>query len=206
MEVKLNARRTATVLTVDNFLTNPDAVRQFALDQEFVSAPAYFRGCRTRSKFVWPGLRERFQQLLGKYIASDWADHSSNGVFQFCVGGDQIVYHADANTHAAILYLTPDAPPEAGTTLYRSRSLKGRSVPEVMTIKSYPQDTVSQITQEFYKDKLLDPTAWDVVDVIGNVYNRLVIWDAKMVHSASCYFGSSKETGRLFQMFFFNAE
>ena len=39
----------------------------------------------------------------------------------------------------------------------------------------------------------------------GNVFNRLVIFDARLIHSAGDYFGHNIETGRLFQMFFFDA-
>jgi hypothetical protein len=44
------------------------------------------------------------------------------------------------------------------------------------------------------------------VDVLGNVYNRLVIFDASAIHSASQYFGTVKENSRLWQMFFFDTE
>ena len=49
-----------------------------------------------------------------------------------------------------------------------------------------------------------DPTLWEKIDVIGNVYNRLVLWQGDLVHSASCYFGTNIDNGRLFQMFFFD--
>jgi hypothetical protein len=208
MDAKLNSpsQSQTTAVVIDNFLSNPDEVRAFALKQEFAADNRYFRGQRSRERFLWPGMRERLQQLLGKHISPNWHNHATNGVFQFCIGGDQIVYHSDDNTHAAVLYLTPNAPPEAGTTLYRSRALKGRTVDEVMNIKKAAPPMREHIAAQFYAGKLLDPTAWDVIDVVGNVYNRLAIWDARLVHSASCYFGSSIETGRLFQMFFFNAE
>ena len=40
-----------------------------------------------------------------------------------------------------------------------------------------------------WEKKHLDPTPWEKVDVVGNVYNRLVIWDAHAIHQASQYFG-----------------
>ena len=41
-------------------------------------------------------------------------------------------------------------------------------------------------------------------DVIGNKYNRLVIYKGDMFHASLEYFGSDIHTGRLFQVFFFN--
>jgi len=195
-----------TSVVIDNFMADPDAIRDFALKQQFHEDKRYFRGQRTASKFIWPGLRERLETVLGKKISPDWHTHATNGVFQICVGGDQIVYHSDLNTHAAILYLTPNAPPEAGTTLYQSKAMGGRTVDEVLRKNKLGPEHSFTTAQAFYDGKLLDPTAWEVVDVIGNRYNRLAIWDARLVHAASAYFGSTKETGRLFQMFFFDAE
>jgi hypothetical protein len=57
-----------------------------------------------------------------------------------------------------------------------------------------------------FKNGFLDPSQFDVVDIVGNVYNRLVLFNAKFIHSASSYFGNSIENGRLFQLFFFDIE
>ncbi len=107
-----------------------------------------------------------------------------------------------------MLYLTPNPPPQAGTTLYRSRWNKARSVGEVAAqyVKRGMTPDPAAIEQGMYKGKLLDPTAWEPIDVLGNMYNRLVVWDAKLVHAASCYFGNDINDGRLFQMFFFDTE
>jgi hypothetical protein len=51
-----------------------------------------------------------------------------------------------------------------------------------------------------------DRSRWEEVDRIGNIYNRLVLFDAHYAHGASGYFGSTLEDGRLFQNFFFNLE
>jgi hypothetical protein len=42
------------------------------------------------------------------------------------------------------------------------------------------------------------------VDQLGNVYNRLVIFNAAYLHSAVDYFGFNKENSRLWHMFFFD--
>ena len=57
-----------------------------------------------------------------------------------------------------------------------------------------------------FKGNFYDKSPWDLVDVVGNVYNRMAIWDAKLVHAASQYFGDNKQNSRLFHMFFFDAE
>jgi hypothetical protein len=93
--------------------------------------------------------------------------------------------------YAGVLYLTPDAPPNAGTSLYRSRHTKKMK---------YSDDEYHNV----FRNGHLDDTDFEVVDTIGNVYNRLILFDAKCLHAGINYFGTCKEDGRLFQLFFFD--
>jgi len=177
-------------------------VRAFALAQEFRPDPARHKGERSTSRFLWPGVKERFEAILGVEV-TEWEQYGWNGVFQFCVGTDEIVFHSDLQRWAGVVFLTPDPPPDAGTTLYRSRATKGRTVGESLA-RGAPA-TPGEVEHAMYDGKLLDPAAWEPVDVLGNVYNRLVLWDARMVHAASSYFGAARDDARLFQMFFFDS-
>jgi hypothetical protein len=49
-----------------------------------------------------------------------------------------------------------------------------------------------------------DYTKWDKFDVIGNKYNRLVIYRGDLFHASLDYFGNNPTNCRLFQTFFFN--
>ena len=49
-------------------------------------------------------------------------------------------------------------------------------------------------------------TKWELVDKLGNLYNRLVIYRGDLYHMSLDYFGRDLQTGRLFQTFFFNTE
>jgi hypothetical protein len=64
-----------------------------------------------------------------------------------------------------------------------------------------------QVADEVYNDyNILHPDNWELVDRVGAIYNRLAIWDAKMIHSASTYEGLISEVvdkARLVQLFFF---
>ena len=57
-----------------------------------------------------------------------------------------------------------------------------------------------------FRNGFLDSTEFDLVDTIGNVYNRLILFDAQIIHAAATYFGTTKENSRLFQLFFFDLE
>ena len=179
-------------VVVDNFYEKPDLVRSFALKQDFSLHPDYHKGKRTDVVYRFNGLRESFESILGIKI-KNWEKYGVNGCFQYCIAGDQLVYHYDTQEYAGVLFLTPDAPPNTGTSFYRSKYTK----------KSRIEQKDIDIT---FKNGFLDSTEFDVVDVVGNVYNRLVLFDAQMIHAASTYFGNSIENGRLFQLFFFDLD
>jgi hypothetical protein len=179
-------------IVVDNFYENPDAVREFALNCEFKEHPNNHKGRRTDETYRFPGLKERFEQLVGKKITS-WEKYGTNCCFQYCIAGDLLVYHHDLQEYAGVLYLTPDAPPQTGTNLYRSKHTKKMKVP-------HEEHSI------VFKNGFYDSTEFDLIDVVGNVYNRLILFDAQTIHAAAAYFGNTKENGRLFQLFFFDLE
>lgn len=173
-------RAAPTVMAVDGVYVDPLNVRAFALSQEFRPHPEYHRGERTDAVFLFPGLRELVQRRLGVRVSpARWAAHPSNGCFQWCRAGDPVVFHTDFQRWAGVLFLTPDAPVQCGTSLYRPRGGHWDHA---------------------------DATRVETVDAIGNVFNRLVLFNAHAIHSASQYFGSDRNSGRLFQMFFFDTD
>lgn len=183
---------TPSIVVIDNFYDEPDKVRELALNQTFEFHPNNHKGKRTEKVFLFDGLKESFESILNQKI-KNWNYYPVNGCFQICVGGDQLVYHVDLQEYAGIIFLTPDAPPQSGTNFFRSKYTKKTKVGS----KEY--DIV-------FKNGFLDCTEFELVDTVGNVYNRLVLFDAQMIHAASTYFGNNLENGRLFQMFFFDLE
>ena len=190
--IEFNSTPIQSLIIVDNFYKNPDDIRKFALSLEYNYHKDYHKGKRTDRPYRFNGLKEQFEKIIGIKI-KNWEDYGTNGVFQTCVAGDQLVYHIDQQQYAGIIFLTPDAPPESGTTLYRSKHTKKTKV---------SKEEYNQV----FKNGFLDSTAFDVVDVVGNVYNRLIIFDSQQIHSASTYFGNNLNNGRLFQLFFFDLD
>jgi hypothetical protein len=183
-------------LVVDQFYKDPDQVRSFALSQEFIAHPQFHKGKRTDKVFRFEGIKEKIEYYMNRKIKV-WNEYSVNGCFQTCIAGDQLVYHYDTHDYAAIIFLTPDAPPGSGTSFYRSKYNN--------QIKIIPKENNNN-NSEIFKNGFLDSTQFELVDQVGNIYNRMVIFNSRMIHAASCYFGTNDENGRLFQMFFFDLE
>jgi hypothetical protein len=202
--VDLNANKQPRFWVVDNFYDNPNAVREYALMQQYYEGEGAV-GWRTRKQFLFDGLKESFESIMGKKIldhtpqGTGWYDNGINGRFQSCEAGTKMVFHCDSQQWAAVLYLTPDAPPQSGTSFYRHKETKLRHTSEI------PWGTGEEL-KTFNQKTFVDPTPFERVDTVGNVFNRLVIFDGGLIHSGNDYFGWDIPSSRFFQIFFFDVE
>ena len=194
-KAKINTNYKKNFIVVDNFYEDPDYVRDFALRQNLIAHPDNHKGKRTDDRFFAPDMKEIFEKILGNKI-SNWYDRGyCNGVFQYCTSDDPVVYHCDGQDWAGAIYLTPNAPYDSGTSFFASIFNGDRDSAD----PSFDYDTV-------FNGDFLDPNRFHKVDEIGNVYNRLVIWNSRLIHAASSYFGQKPEDSRLFHLFFFDLE
>lgn len=186
-------------LVIDNFYTNPEEVIDFALSLEFVVEGNY-PGMRTDS-YLNDSIKEIIQETLRPFAGeiTSWGGKYS-GSFQYTTSRDRSWIHTDYHTSwAGVCYLTPDAPLSSGTGLFRHKQT-GLTVWNPEDRKINPEIT------EILNNDAQDMTKWEMVDRIGNVFNRLILYRADNFHVSLDYFGQNKEDGRLFQVFFFNTE
>lgn len=181
------------LIIADNFYDEPDEVRNFALSQDF-SVSGNYPGNRTKSflnestKSVINGLVSHAAGGVTNWLLDENGD-GYTGAFQICTSSDRTWIHSDYNNMwAGVCYLTPDAPLSSGTALYRHKESQER-----FSINNVDHGYDSR-----------DYTKWEVVDRIGNIYNRLILYPGNLYHASLDYFGNSLHDSRLFQTFFFN--
>jgi hypothetical protein len=184
------------LLVFDNFYKDPMTIREFALKQEYFT-DTYYPGKRTKS-FATIEIKNRIQNFIepfaGKII--DFPLYTAdNGSFQYTTSNDTTWIHTDSDNMnwGGILYLTPDAPLNSGTSFYKYKNGTIDYNEKIITNTEYSHDSK-------------DTTKWDIIDQVGNVFNRLVLFNSTRFHSSSNYFGKDVMDGRLFQVFFFKAE
>jgi hypothetical protein len=189
-QFEINPQRSKKLFVVDNFYSDPDTVRNIALSMEFNADLRYYKGLRSNQFYRGVELKETFETIIGEKI-TNWDEHGFNGCFQITTAEDPQVYHCDMQKWAGVLYLTPNAPVESGTRLHRHKQT------------GLSHGTEANIGEAF-AGGFFDSTKFDTTANASNVYNRLILMDSKSIHSAGTYFGNSKETGRLVQLFFFD--
>lgn len=177
------------LVVVDDFYPDPDAMRKFAMAQDF-SVSGNYPGLRTKS-FATEDDKRRFEAILGRNITYFPGEY--NGSFQIVTGDLKSWIHRDLTRFGGVVYLSPDPPANSGTIFYRHR--------ETGLVKAADADIEKRLSQDSN-----DESKWEVIDRIGNKYNRLILFDGFLTHKSDEYFGDSRETGRLFQTFFFDVQ
>ena len=199
-EYRRNKKPSCGVIVIDNFYENPMEVRNFALKQEYIEQQciedSYCIGKRTKS-FACQEHKERFQKILEPLVGkiTNFPFDTENGKFQYSTSNEHSWVHHDKNgtNYAGIIYLTPDAPVESGTGFYQF-------------MDGTMNEDESNLMKSYYTKYDKDMTKWKLVDKVGNVFNRLVLFDSSRYHTGIDFFGSDIYDSRLYQLFFFSTE
>lgn len=197
-----------TVTVIENFYENPDEIREFALKQKFSychelkGIDYVFPGCRTKDLFELD--KNLYEKVCRKLVSifhntktdhMRWAITTSFQVVEERFG--QGVLHQDGNTvFAGIVYLTPGAPLNAGTSLFK---------PNKLFDEAEYQAAIKQNDINFRENKPVNTgyhKMFDETITVNNIYNSLIIFNAQTYHAANHFFGNSLETGRMAQVFF----
>ena len=172
-------------LIMDDFLDDPDGIRKFVLNSKIpFDRVGYFTGKRTSpvDNIDYQNMIiEKLERVLPFKIKM-WPLSFS---FQLCLSGDETHVHLDPTDWTGVLYLTPNAPIDSGTLLFK-------------------EDV--ELKKKLREDDIDGEMRADVTSTLGNVYNRLVLLRGKEIPHRSNIpgFGDCLENGRLTQVFFFD--
>jgi Family of unknown function (DUF6445) len=181
------------LIVIDNFYINPESVRDFALKQTYYEN--HLPRKHTKS-FATNDHKLFFENIILSFAGkiTDFS-HKYNGSFQYANAHKLGWCHYDQLDWAAIVYLTPDAQHDCGTSFYEFY--------DGTRCKNDLKNDEHENTLNTFK---FDTTKWTEIDRVGNVFNRLVLYNAKLYHRPTNLFGNEIDDGRLTQVFFFNTE
>ena len=180
------------LLILDNFYNNAIDTRNFILTQEF-NVTGNFSGKRTKS-YATDELKNIIEKYLihfaGKITEWDNSESSYNGAFQYNTSRDlRYISNNSSNNWMGILFLNVNNCIDYGLNIYK---FKNQSLDEKNNYEMIMYD------QDYSK--------WYLVDKVGNIFNRLVLFNSKEYHYGLDYFGIDKNNASLFQVFFFSTE
>jgi len=197
------------VVVVDNFYSDPDAVRRFALENmNFNSAGRYnYPGWQSEKALHSDQLKERFEEVLGVRIDVDPSRFTWGG-FRVITKetGSRTKVHADSVVDwAGMVYLTPDAPMSVGTGFFRHKATGLESPPSDREARELGYSDAEEFDEKVVRRDMADLNKWELTGYVGPVYNRLVIFrGCELFHAPLGGVGDSAGNARLTHNFFFD--
>jgi hypothetical protein len=204
-------------LVIDDFLDNPDKVRQMALEMDYEPSNGRYPGVRTKSLHeVNPKL---FDYLAQKFLSAFY-DFNMPIKWNIIIGFQKIEAFSDEKeapvndgwihpdsgcTLAGVLYLNPNPVPYTGTNICHP---KNDELNEDILLKY--MDTKISLYRDNIKLKDYDEKIREHNDMftntiqVSNLYNRLIAFDASSFHQANSYHFLGNEP-RLTCNFFVNS-
>lgn len=199
-----------SLIVIDDFLQNPDAIRQMALSKKYFDNQEHdstFPGKRTEvlAKINPEYNIQIFKKLTTLLFNLEQSSYSVDIKSYFQLINESFIrgwVHADdpnKEDFAGVLYLNPNAPINSGTEFYKIRS--GVEVQDYAHVKK--PFVMGKIKKEEVEPELIkNNQQYELVDYISNKYNRLVLYPSQWLHCAGKYFGRTDEGSRLTQVFF----
>lgn len=189
---------------IDGILKRPDAARQWALQQEYYR-PDHATGWRSAESKVFPGTLSALKRHFGHRISllsPRLYDASGVTFFSFSNGRRQEVpgVHWDepVNAYIVLIYLTPNLPPDCGTSLWQHKRTGLMRAPvraDERRLHARCEDVAAEL-----EDDSTNRTRWVEIDRLGYRYNRGLVYPAYALHSATRHYGSSMKNGRIYQL------
>jgi Family of unknown function (DUF6445) len=200
---------------VDNFFEDPDKIREYALSLEYAKGKGNWPGERTNflEKIDMPMAKKIAEQIISLFVdlrvhEIGWDIESQ---FQLISSDYEFgLIHNDLSVEkwdiAGVVYLNPDAPLDAGTSIHRIN-------PNIdVSTLDFNLDELYDLKHKFYLGEndgtrykelrnIYNNTFEKTVGV-SNVYNRLVAYSTNEFHQADKYFGNTKDDSRLTFVFF----
>jgi hypothetical protein len=196
------------VYIIDNFYTDPDPIRAFALQQSKTDcSDGNYAGIMTQNTFLTQEHVNTFSALVGHRVIPST---SYTGKFRFSRVGDQYKQDihfdpGDNNTAwAGVVYMTPNIEGVDGTIFWKHNRTNLESIPRTIEGLQEHGWTGPEVLKEFLDVDGVDHSLWTRTLTVPYKYNRLVLFRPWMFHSPGVAFGEDLKSARCVQTFFWS--
>lgn len=195
-------------IVVDDFLENPEGIREIALGLDYPEQAGTYPGRNSRQRLDLPGLSDFVSQLTGEPL-KPVEPLESHGKCRLTLASDpkNALVHVDRSQWSGILYLSRPQDCRGGTRFFRHRPTGTDRAPindAEAQVLGYA--TVGEACNTILERDAQRPSAWEKTFEIPMRFNRLVLLRPWFWHTACPGFGTSVENGRLIQIMFFTLD
>jgi hypothetical protein len=197
------------VIVVDDFYSDPHAVRKLALGVKYVHVPEYnVAAMQSIEAFYSDSMVQRIGDYVGGRVSFDQED-AAFGKFRMMYKNAtaRLHIHNDRHPWAGILYLTPDELSRGGTGFFWHKESGFSGPPEDPELRPEHGIASRESFEEIVVRDSLDLSCWEMFHLVPFKFNRLVLFrGSKFFHGTFKRFGDSPSNGRLTQNFFFSLD
>jgi hypothetical protein len=203
-----NAQRAFMIphlIVMDDFLRNPEVVRQKALGLTY-KVEGRYPGLNSAEKINIEGLDRTVSQLVYEPVRAPWTRDFSHGSCRVALASDDKPgrIHIDQSHWSGILYLSRPEDCRGGTEFFRHIPTQTDHLPltpEALRETGY--SSYEELRAEILDKDALDRSKWELTMTVPMRFNRLVLLQPQYWHTAGPGFGDSLENGRLVYLMFF---
>ena len=194
------------LMIIDDFLTDPHAVRAAALGLGYDPAlkAGNYPGLLSDRPLAIRGLDAAVSARIGVPVAP--MAGTSHGHCRLTLAGDKGAsgVHIDPCFYSGILYLSLAEHARGGTDFFRHRPTGLDRIPttDLALAQSGFADVNAAIAQTVNADTL-KPARWEKLMTVPMRFNRLLLFSPWLFHNAAPGFGKTLVNGRLVMLLFF---
>ena len=193
-------------IVVDDFLDDPEPLRQAALNMNYPDVQGPYPGRNSTERLNLEGLEHEASRLVGEPLIP-MSHNQAHGKCRIAMAGDvgKSKVHVDGSHWSGILYLTKPEDCRGGTEFFRHIPSNSDRAPfnDQEAMAKFGSPSAKQWVDDTLDRDSSDDSKWEMTLRIPMRYNRLILLRPWLWHTAGESFGNSPETARLVYLMFF---
>ncbi|MCK9538864.1 DUF6445 family protein [Dokdonella sp.] len=196
-----------SIVIVDDFLGNPQALREKALELEYPPQDGAFPGRNSRQRVQLDGLVPQVSRILGEPLRLlDPPQSHAKCRITLAADRGRARVHVDQSHWSGILYLSLPEHCAGGTEFFRHRRTgteRGPLNAEELHAMGYA--SMQDMHRDIIERDSNDESAWELTLRVPMRFNRLLLLRPWLWHTAGEGFGDTLANGRLVYLMFFGS-
>jgi hypothetical protein len=193
-------------IVVDDFLDDPEPMRQAALNMTYPDVQGPYPGRNSKERLNLEGLEHEVSRLVGEPLIP-MTHNQAHGKCRIAKGDDigTAKVHVDGSHWSGILYLTKPEHCKGGTEFFRHIPSDSERAPynDHEAMAKYGAPNAKQWVADVLEKDGTDDSKWEMTLRIPMRYNRLILLRPWLWHTAGESFGDKPENARLVYLMFF---